>query len=428
MATEVGARTMGWLLVGWFGAACAASCTTPEPIEEPPQQGEHASESSAPSSSSIRSSGPDSVAADGAPAPTPPAPEDGATEGNQHGATDKGSITTVEATNASEACPEGMVFVETRYCDTVEDTCIAPGKYNGREDFFSICGAYSSERPCVGQWWTMRFCIDRYEYPNRKGAHPPTLVDAWDAAAMCRAKGKRLCWEDEWTAACEGSGRTPYPYGYRRAPDSTVCRNDVPEVPTTRKMWSSNPKLQDAEARKHDASVPSGSMPQCKSDFGVYDLTANVDEWTFQRAQRPSEVATWAVLKGGWWGRIRNACRPTLTGHREDFRYYPVSFRCCADPSSEAMATALPEEAPEVWIHPPEPEVSFHPKRPLSRGWTPDDPKFAVFNKAHAQIRERVLKRVHPKFVDPLTKGIDALDAPKNERSVGHQPPMPAKP
>ena len=314
-------------------------------------------------------------------------------------------------------CPEGMVYVDVAFCDKVEDTCVKEGRHN-REKFFPICGEYARERRCVGERWTVRVCVDRYEYPNIKGAHPPVVVDAWDASAMCREQGKRLCWENEWTAACEGRGQTPFPYGFARAPDSSVCRNDVPKLPSTRRMWSTQPKVQDKELRLHDASVRSGALPECKSDLGVHDLTGNFDEWTLMlhplteehrlrlRRSKTSQESTWAVLKGGWWGRVRNACRPTLVGHREDFRYYEVSFRCCKTPDPAAFQAVRPEDAPPLWIPPPEPRISYEDNpwndTDLSRGWTPDYPTFSVFDEAHRDRRARAMRAYHRSFIDPL--------------------------
>ena len=48
------------------------------------------------------------------------------------------------------------------------------------------------------------FCMDRYEFPNRKGEVPATCASWADAKAICGHVGKRLCGEKEWEAACRG--------------------------------------------------------------------------------------------------------------------------------------------------------------------------------------------------------------------------------
>jgi formylglycine-generating enzyme required for sulfatase activity len=94
---------------------------------------------------------------------------------------------------------------------------------------------------------------------------------------------------------------------------------------------------------------PSGDSPACQSQAGAYDLTGNVDEWVATRgaaskiaalrgewrargrgdesavpgrviqrlqAEFPSNRHPYpSPLKGGWWGPVRNRCRPSTTAH-----------------------------------------------------------------------------------------------------------------
>jgi hypothetical protein len=61
----------------------------------------------------------------------------------------------------------------------------------------------------------------------------------------------------------------------------------------------------------------------------VFDMTGNVDEWVVNESGRPFRSAS----KGGYWGRVRDACRPMTTAHDETFPFYQTGFRCCADPT-----------------------------------------------------------------------------------------------
>ena len=133
----------------------------------------------------------------------------------------------------------------------------------------------------------------------------------------------------------------PFPYGYQRSAEK--CNIDNAWIdPSLKKIYSKDPAISAPELLRIDRSVPSGSKPGCVSDYGVFDLTGNVDEWVIADHDRPKEKAKFVALKGGAWGHVRNACRPVTTSHEPEFRYYFVSFRCCKDPAS--MKQFVPAE------------------------------------------------------------------------------------
>ncbi|HVJ93587.1 MAG TPA: SUMF1/EgtB/PvdO family nonheme iron enzyme [Labilithrix sp.] len=171
----------------------------------------------------------------------------------------------------------------------------------------------------------LHFCIDRFEYPNRKGEYPAIFITWYDARDACEADGKRLCTEDEWTFACEGEEARPYPNGYTR--DPKACLNDRPWRAFREAALASRDRVSD-ELDRLWQGLPSGARPLCKSPFGVYDMTGNVDEWTRTSnalAERQS------VMKGGYWGPVRTRCRPATRAHDELHTFYQQGFRCCAD-------------------------------------------------------------------------------------------------
>ncbi len=173
---------------------------------------------------------------------------------------------------------------------------------------------------------SMRFCMDRFEYPNRRGTYPFIAVSWRDAAATCADDGKRLCSEDEWTFACEGEDAQPYPYGYDR--DADACVIDRPWIEPHEQLlraWGSPEMI--GEVDRLWQGAPSGTNPRCRSPFGVYDMTGNVDEWT--RSSRATGYRS--ILKGGYWGPVRTRCRPSTRAHGEEYSYYQQGFRCCAD-------------------------------------------------------------------------------------------------
>lgn len=229
-------------------------------------------------------------------------------------------------------CAEGMVHVQFDYCPKVERACL--DKEYDKPNHITICNRYAARKPiCRAPRIALDFCIDTYEYPNRLGEKPPVMRDFFEATGACAAEHKRLCYESEWVAACEGPDERPFPYGYERS--NTKCNFDNRWVdPDLARVYSKDPAVQAAELARLDRSVPSGARPECVSGFGVHDLTGNVDEWALADHDRPSEHAKFAALKGGAWGHVRNACRPVTTSHGPDFRYYFIGFRCCSDPNS----------------------------------------------------------------------------------------------
>jgi formylglycine-generating enzyme required for sulfatase activity len=175
--------------------------------------------------------------------------------------------------------------------------------------------------------------MDRYEWPNERDTLPRTLVSWLEARKLCAQSGKRLCTDDEFTFACEGDAMRPYVHGFRR--DRTKCNVDRPYRPRSFTFVPWEPCMADGECRAAfeaiDQRVPAGSMEECRSEDGIYDLNGNANEWVLN-TKGPHQPG----IKGGWWGPVRNRCRPMVTFHREADFGYEVGFRCCADPSDAA--------------------------------------------------------------------------------------------
>src|SRR5262249_25154587 len=138
------------------------------------------------------------------------------------------------------------------------------------------CESYRSPPLCEGPIQKKRFCIDRYEYPNLEGVRPVVMVSWNEAKSACEAEGKRLCTGSEWTLACEGAERLPYPYG--STCDTTACNIDRPH-PDGDEGALQNPREGAGEVSRLDQRVASGEMSRCTSPYGVHDMTGNVDEW-----------------------------------------------------------------------------------------------------------------------------------------------------
>jgi formylglycine-generating enzyme required for sulfatase activity len=177
------------------------------------------------------------------------------------------------------------------------------------------------------------FCIDRYEAPNVEAQIPFALTTAYDGEAWCAERGKRLCTEDEWVRACEGSNGRRYPYGDEHRP--SVCNDDRPWMPV---HWELLAKWPDAiavdEARRLFQGDKSGARRGCVSEDGVHDLTGNVAEWV-RRSDDAPRPGYDHVLKGCYWAGCYHEPHPNCifrnSAHPGSFRTYEAGFRCCRD-------------------------------------------------------------------------------------------------
>lgn len=267
-------------------------------------------------------------------------------------------VESTDATDAVEgtrgACPAGMVEVQgnmkldpspnaaydMRSIEEMQKTTCT--KWINR-DFPERCAEFDREKwlqiSAELETAPMHFCIDRFEYPNQKGAYPVIFENFYESSDMCAESGKRLCNEAEWTFACEGEEATPYPYGYVRDPDACIVDQ------TWKPFHETALRDRDSDAAKAEMDrlwqgVPSGSQPRCKSPFGVYDMTGNIDEWTtsVREGERPS------ILKGGYWGPVRTRCRPATRSHDENHAFYQQGFRCCTEPGATSPRGGLADD------------------------------------------------------------------------------------
>ena len=223
----------------------------------------------------------------------------------------------------------------------------------------------------------LAFCIDRYEYPNKEGAHPAWMVD-WSRRRRRASRRASACAGERVDRRLRGSGPQPFPYGWER--DHDKCNMDNfyidPRKPGPKAQfffYSKDPEIAFKELSRLDQSVPSGSIETCKSGFGVYDMPGNVDEWVVSDSP-PHEKSKWAGLKGGAWGHVRSQCRPETFSHEPEFYYYFVGFRCCRDPegpTADEKWARSPEAVPVPSVEPhdfaPDPLVPIDPPGPSKK-------------------------------------------------------------
>jgi formylglycine-generating enzyme required for sulfatase activity len=226
----------------------------------------------------------------------------------------------------SDACPSDMRLVDSHHHDDVEHLCI-----DWHKDIKRCWGYYPEMTIAQGEPSPMRFCMDTYEAPNRKGQKPLVMKTFPEAAQWCAARKKRLCSEFEWETACESGDERPWVYGWKL--DKKVCNSD--------KAWRAfdEHKLQaGGEAAREETErlwqgAPSGEYDNCRTAQGVHDLTGNVEEWV--TSSRPRKFR--GVLMGGFWAKPWTGCRGTNDAHEPtQFKFYEVGFRCCQDAAAAA--------------------------------------------------------------------------------------------
>ena len=225
-----------------------------------------------------------------------------------------GSVTgSGSGSGGAHRCPEGMTFVEGRYCPDVEHTCLEWMDPPGSRYAQFRCARYASPAKCKGDRKTMRFCIETTEHRESNSELPMHKTSWTDASRICASSGARLCTSAEWQFACEGEAMRPYPYGFER--DSSACNVDV---------TSGLGRV----GKLVDHRTPASAHPRCLSAFGVHDMAGNVDEWVTVEGK---PAGTREVMKGSWWIPGRHACRSFQAHHGAHYGGTETGVRCCRD-------------------------------------------------------------------------------------------------
>jgi formylglycine-generating enzyme len=151
---------------------------------------------------------------------------------------------------------------------------------------------------------------------------PMSCVHWKDADAYCRAHAKRLPREAEWEFAAHGNARMRFPFG-----NAASCGVAVT-------------LLHEATGRSCGGKRPAhvGSRPAGASQFGVLDLSGNVEEWTadwyvesLAEGAAPRAGAS-HVLRGGGWLSPPSMSRTTARNWGSSVEAGPnVGFRCAKD-------------------------------------------------------------------------------------------------
>ncbi len=151
------------------------------------------------------------------------------------------------------------------------------------------------------------YCIDRFEFPSKNGELPRGSVSWEQARALCSARSKRLCSEEEWEKACKGGQEARYPYGNQFSASSCNTKG----------------------ARGSGKAAGSGTFEGCRSDYDVFDMSGNLKEWT---SSNWAENVADKVVRGGSFSRPDWATRCSFRENfKPDFSDEQLGFRCCSD-------------------------------------------------------------------------------------------------
>jgi formylglycine-generating enzyme required for sulfatase activity/regulator of sirC expression with transglutaminase-like and TPR domain len=174
------------------------------------------------------------------------------------------------------------------------------------------------------------------DFRPRKGleSYPINNVTWFGAAAFCKWKNQRLPSEAEWEKAARGTDGNFFPWG-----NSPI----TPQKARYRQDWT--------EEIAHRVMVPVNSMPEGKSQFGLFHMLGNVKEWVddwYDREYYKEENhnlnpkgqigGEFKVLKGGSWRDLRSFVYASFRNNSHpNTALDDYGFRCAQDgPESSA--------------------------------------------------------------------------------------------
>jgi len=155
------------------------------------------------------------------------------------------------------------------------------------------------------------YCIDIYEFPNKKGVKPLVKQEWFGGKDSCEKAGKSLCSEHQWEKACKGPDGTAYTYG--NTFDQDKCNS--PYIKNGKTMFDRKTKQ-------------AGAYGECKNGYGVYDMSGNVYEWT--NDSYDGEFY-YRVIRGGSWldHKTKNTRCSTRNTEVPFIHDDTIGFRCC---------------------------------------------------------------------------------------------------
>jgi len=170
------------------------------------------------------------------------------------------------------------------------------------------------------------FYIDAYEAAITKDGRAvsqpgltPAQADYYSAKEACEKSGKRLCSEEEWVSACTGEPAVDNNSNKMFADD--LVEGDMYPYGA----YHEENRCQDRADKHSGTAVLTGSLAQCRTASGLFDLAGNIAEWADADNGKPT------LLGGSMSSATGAACNTRTFSTPPGSRNRTTGFRCCAD-------------------------------------------------------------------------------------------------
>jgi len=222
-----------------------------------------------------------------------------------------------EAEPTKDPCPPNMVSIEGRFCIDKYEASLVEILPDGEERPFPYF-----ERPAG----------HNVRAVSEKGVYPQAHISGREAAAACKASGKRLCKPHEWKMACKGPENLKYGYDNKRSPGTCNDNGRSPlgyyhaAAVKNGSAFSSYKIMNDPQLNQLPGTLAeTGSHEGCTNGYGVYDMVGNIHEWVDDPA---------GTFQGGYYLDVEQngeGCGYRTDAHNFTYHDYSTGFRCCAD-------------------------------------------------------------------------------------------------
>lgn len=211
-------------------------------------------------------------------------------------------------------CPEGMKSVDNSFCIDIYETSRADATETDDGE-------------------------DESKAVSTAGVLPWKVKDNATAQAACEAAGKTLCTEQQWGHACSGPEKTVYGYGnnYQSATCNGIDTFCACDSCSSEEICSFPYCYRECGASFH--LMPTGSFPDCKNGYGVYDMNGNLWEHVLDGSDKN--------VRGGAYN-----CSDSAKLHQCSYipgNWAPAArgFRCCSAGTLSAPDSISDSSEPE---------------------------------------------------------------------------------